>query len=153
MVAITLLGGVALEERQVFPLVFASTGFGQWIFLRERFPNLAWWVPITYLGWSIGWFVSLIFAGWLSPVLKLALVGGIAGAAQWFLLRRYFFKAGWWVAASALGWGLAWVIGRSLDLHVSTFFGLAAWFLLIGLFAGGITGLGLYFLYFHMKKA
>ena len=58
-----------------------------------------------------GTFVSLAFS------LALPLVFGIA---QWFVLRQYFTRSGWWVAATTLSMGLAAVITSGLSRHVTT---------------------------------
>jgi hypothetical protein len=36
-----------------------------------------------------------------------AVVGGAVGTLQWLVLRRHGTRAAWWVAASAIAWGIA----------------------------------------------
>ena len=50
--------------------------------------------------------VVAVILGWV-------LVGVGIGVAQWVVLRRHVARAGWWVAASVVGW----IVGR-----------IAAWF-------------------------
>jgi hypothetical protein len=37
-------------------------------------------------------------------VVSAAMAGAVVGGAQWFVLRRHVYRAGWWVLASAVGW-------------------------------------------------
>lgn len=54
-----------------------------------------------------GLLVSLVLGlGMLGLVAAGALFGGLIGAAQWLVLRRHIRRAGWWVAASAIGWSI-----------------------------------------------
>jgi peptidoglycan/LPS O-acetylase OafA/YrhL len=58
--------------------------------------------------------------------LILFLMGVSIGTAQWVLLRRRLPRAGWWIAANVLGWGLLALItsGNGVDQYVLFIFGL-----------------------------
>lgn len=100
----------------------------QWRVLRRRFPHVrarAWvgaTVAVAALGWFVGMLPPTFFMGpeagarpasepGLAQVAVLAagfgLVAGAAfGGGQWWVLRRHAARAGWWVAANALGWAV-----------------------------------------------
>ena len=69
----------------------------------------------------------IVLPGWLgwteTPLYALDLIffvmGLAIGIAQWLFLQRRLARAGWWIAASALGWGLLGLItpGNSLDQY------------------------------------
>ena len=88
--------------------------------------------------------------GWKIPYALeayVALGGLIVGVWQWLLLRVRFHNAGWWVLASALGWGLA--AGAAALANAQPLRGIwgALLFLAItaagGLILGAVTGLAL----------
>jgi len=56
------------------------------------------WVLVTTLSWIIGF---LIGAG---------AVGVILGLGQWLVLRQWVREPGWWIWASTVGWGVAWIL-------------------------------------------
>jgi hypothetical protein len=70
----------------------------------------------------------------------LSVMGALIGLLQWFLLRRSLPRAGWWVLASALGWGL---IDPIIGLPFTGFFDILA----IGFFPGVTTAFCLWFLF------
>lgn len=81
-------------------------GIAQWLILRPIFSQAWWWIITSSIGWALGWgLVSLV-----SPPQIETLVGAILGAAtgflQYFILRRWLPKAGWWIIISALGWAI-----------------------------------------------
>ena len=106
------------------PMVSLLTGAVQYELLRQYLSRMGWWVPATVAGWLLG--ILLVgLPGWLgrtnTPINDqdlIFLVMGLAiGTAQWLLLRRRLARAGWWIAANALGWLLLGLIipGNSLD--------------------------------------
>jgi hypothetical protein len=147
-------------------------GFFQWRILKERFtrmPRREWifyTVAIAVLGWFLGMLPSLffipqeaastepggvdtdspfLFAG-LSIAVGLVL-GALFGLFQWFSFRKYAQKAGKWIIANALGWGLGigWIyLAASLpdentSLQVNIGLGLIGG-ALAGLSVGAVTG-------------
>ena len=65
---------------------------------RTKFDWTFWilWIAATTIGLAI----ALIVRQWL--------VGLIIGLAQWLVLCNRFPKSGWWILATAIGFGLAW---------------------------------------------
>jgi hypothetical protein len=106
------------------PLVSLLTGALQYGLLRRYLPRMGWWVVATVAGWLLG-VLSIALPGWLgwtdTPLNNLDLIflvmGVAIGITQWLLLRRRLARAGWWIAANALGWGLLGLInpGNSVD--------------------------------------
>jgi drug/metabolite transporter (DMT)-like permease len=76
---------------------------------------MGWWILATATGGF--WFFA--FTGLMQLILGPAFtadvwgiatfsaIGGLIGLSQWLFLRRRIPRAGWWIFASALGWGLA----------------------------------------------
>jgi hypothetical protein len=106
-------------------VVGSAIGTAQWLVLRTKIPLSNRYVLATSLGWFVAGFIqNYIFFGSNRYVLATSLgwfgagffqnynffgaTGGfLVGLAQWTILRRFFFQAGWWVLVNTLGWGLA----------------------------------------------
>jgi len=108
------------------------TGLCQWLILRRRVDRVNDWMWLTVAGWVMGWTMALLASGlfeqfsramdpgsWTTDPLALSLPnpmlfvaalfagGAIVGLGQWLLLRHSVKRAGWWILATALSWGLA----------------------------------------------
>ena len=71
---------------------------------------LAWWV----VGCAVGGFIGGL--GYVAQFTgELILFGGLLGLAQWIVLRRYLWRAGFWVVASFFGWVVAQVAVISIQ--------------------------------------
>lgn len=95
-------------------------GIAQFGLLRRYLPRMGWWVLATAGGWLLGLVLILInIFGALAfllgdeaintlwaKALALILMGLSIGFGQWLLLRRRFPRAGWWIGANVVGWGL-----------------------------------------------
>ena len=136
-VLVSTLGWVVglLLPRSVSITIGALVGIAQWVVLRPLFPQAGWWILASAVGWAASY-------GLLSMVLPVgdvflygAVIGVTTGAAQWFVLRRWCFRAGWWVAISTLGWAVGPVLGTSLT----------------GAVVGATTGLALELLRRHAR--
>ena len=83
-----------------------------------------WWLFATLVGIIIG--MAIIFLG-LTPLPKNnssqaaqavrgfvigAVFGATVGTAQWFVLRRYFDRVGWWVLLTFIGWVAYWELNN-----------------------------------------
>lgn len=117
----------------------AITGVLQWSILRHWISQLNWWVIISVVGFSVGeslgatsFFDQLAFAG----IARLTTLGTLVGIAQWLILRRYFPKAGRWIIANTLGWGLGAIIGILVGGSIANIL----LFPVSGAVAGAITG-------------
>ena len=95
------------------PLAGLVTGVMQYGLLRRTLPRMGGWVLATLGGWLLGMLLVALLSRLVKPDilsrsfdLALLLMGFSIGVVQWLLLRRRLPRAGWWVAASLLGWGL-----------------------------------------------
>jgi len=91
----------------------AAIGVAQWFVLRSLVSGAGWWVLATTVGWAISWAAVVSGAivppeaGVIASLLAGALFGATVGLAQWFVLRRLVYMAGWWVPVSIVGWAFA----------------------------------------------
>lgn len=114
-----------------FPIVGLLTGLLQYGLLRHYLPQMGWWVAATIGGWLLGIFLILIpgWLNWTSPLfnsdLAFIVMGLSIGVGQWLLLRRRLLRAGWWIGANVVGWGLLALIreGNSMDQFILFAFG------------------------------
>ena len=123
-VLIFMLGAGALEG--------SILGYLQWRVLHARIPQLpalewmGWTIAVAVLGWFLGTLPGLFLqnsafsnnsqASLAVPqnfiILSLLtlglglLMGALFGLFQWFSLKKYVPKAGKWIPANAIGWGL-----------------------------------------------
>jgi hypothetical protein len=89
-------------------LVTAGVGAGimQWLVLYRRIPRAWRWALNTTVGWLAGVAVMIAVVPPGLGTLSGAVLGTATGTAQWLLLRRQVYWAGWWVPVSALAWAL-----------------------------------------------
>lgn len=119
---------VMVVLRLVIGAVLAGVTLGavQSLVLRRYLRARGGWILATTAGWCAGAvlaeaLVLLIIAGhgtfgWPGDTILRGggfglVVGAAVGIAQWRLLRREVARAGWWILASAAGWGLGWLVG------------------------------------------
>lgn len=113
------------------PIVGLLIGLLQFGLLRRYLPGLGGWVAATMGGWLLGILLTLIprWLGWTGPVfsvdLAFLMMGLSIGLGQWPLLRRRVLRAGGWIGANIVGWGLLALIreGNSFDLFLLFAFG------------------------------
>ena len=116
-----LLSGLALLTAGLF------VGLFQWLVLQSRVPRAWRWVVLTSAGWLAGYLLTFfLFPPELKPLEGITM-GLTTGFAQWTLLRREFYWAGWWIPFSMIGWS------TGLTLLPGIF--------LTGTMAGALTGL------------
>jgi hypothetical protein len=147
-----------LFMRIVLPAYSLITGLLQYGLLRRYIPHMGWWVLATAGGWLLG-VVLISGLSWITALLwpnKLIfdsravdsgfiLLGFSVGIGQWFLLRRRLPRAGWWIIANMLGWGLLSLItGPTLDQYD---------LLLVGLLPGSVTAAALFWLMGQVQLA
>jgi hypothetical protein len=128
-----LLSWTLLHELTVGPLL----GIGQWLVLRSRVRQAGWWILASTLGWFAGEtiIISLLPAVTGSVVFTGAIWGLALGIPQWFLLRRWFYGAAWWIVSSTLAWAIGPILGPSL----------------VGAVVGAITGVTLVLIWPHRR--
>jgi hypothetical protein len=115
----------------------------QWLLLRRYLENAAVWIPLTAVGWLAGIFMIYLARPAVEAApsgrtltLVLLLLGAVVGLAQWIYLRRMVDHAGYWVLASATGYG---VLGYGASVSFTSIAELL--FFILAPFA--ITGLAL----------
>jgi hypothetical protein len=97
-----------------------GVGILQWLVLRRRVSGAGWWVLASaaagygILAGFIGYSESLSFGTLLSLTGVVALGGAAVGTLQWLVLRGKVSRAGWWVLASTVGWGLSVTMARAI---------------------------------------
>ncbi len=105
------------------PGVGVGVGLAQWLVLKRAINEAGWWIWASTVGWFVGW--AMVSTGVLLPaglgqgltsVLAGAVLGAAIGLAQWLVLRRMVYQAGWWTFASVIGWtvALTGVLGRTI---------------------------------------
>lgn len=148
-----------LADYVFIPLLGLLAGLLQYLLLRRYLPRIGWWIAATAVGWPLVlavfhlgyaiWPIALVNSTW--PTAEDALrgigfvsVGVVTGLVQWLVLRRRVPRAGWWILANALGWGLVHLIVGEFDSLVVQLF--------IGAVPAVVTGLALWWLLAHLPQ-
>jgi len=145
-------GGTHLSQTVMQIAGGAVIGFGTGIYqrslLRKVFNVSSSWIYTLVIGFAVTelivciilWLLELnryelrfIEFNPLPEALIFACAGLLIGLLQWTILRRYFFRSGYWVLASALGWGICILMTFFIGWVVVAFF-------LGALLYGAITG-------------
>jgi hypothetical protein len=122
--------------------VAAGVGAGimQWPVLYHRIPRAWRWPVATARAWTGGSLFLLIAVPADLQILLAGLIAGpLVGLAQWLILRREVYWAGWWIVISAM----AWITGLTVLPGVLT----------TGALVGAMTGLALNLLLHYPKPA
>ncbi len=116
------------------------SGLSQWLVLRRLIGKANGWIALTIATWALGWALWAAAVAWSSSPnavlssLALLVGGAYSGLGQWLVLRRSVHRAGWWVLATALGWGVP------LSLRPA---GIASMSPFRGAMVGAVTGIAL----------
>jgi hypothetical protein len=155
-----ILGELALDNAGIEICVGAMVGFMQWIALRRVVNKRAgFWILASITGFIVSASIHAAacyylktsddlghLQGILMWTLSFILGGTLTGLLQQRILRHQVRRSGWWVPASAVGWGLS-VIGLAIACFVLPAMGKgpAPFVLLLirGLIAPTILGAGL----------
>ena len=105
----------------------------QWAVLYKRIHRAWRWVIQSSLGWIAGYILLTVFFQEDMGFLVGPVLGAAVGVVQWFLLRKEFDWAGWWVIISMM----AWTTGLTLMPGLLT----------SGALPGALTGLALVILF------
>lgn len=134
-------------------VIGVGTGTYQRSLLRKVFNVSSSWIYTLVIGFAVTelivcivlWLLELnryelrfIEFNPLPEALIFACAGLIIGLLQWTIIRRYFFKSGYWVLACTLGWGICVLVTFFMglvDREISIFA-----FFLGALLYGAITG-------------
>jgi len=120
---------LGLDNAAVFIVEVAVVSLMQWFALRRVVKQAGFWVPASIIGFTISSSIHGVVChvygypddlgplgavGWAAA----SVVGGaLAGLLQQRILRHHVRHSGWWVPASAAGWGLG-VIGLAIACFV-----------------------------------
>jgi hypothetical protein len=134
-----------------FPTLVLLTGLLQYLLLRHYLPRIGRWIAATALGCLLG--IAVVYLGYAiwpvalnaNSVWSSMLIGAVTGLAQWLVLRRWVPRAGWWVLASVLGWGLVRLIAGEVFTSLLEL-------LIIGAVPAAVTGLALWWLLTHLPQ-
>jgi hypothetical protein len=104
--------------------------------------GVMYWVIISIIEKFVGG--TIFVAGqsrttedYLFPFIVTPTIGLIIGSFQFLLLRRYFYRISWWIAATWIGWMLPFVAGYYLNIYfVDTILDNTLWMITFGLFIG-----------------
>ena len=81
------------------------------------------WVLATSVGWIVGFAVcetlKAIVEFLAHPPTDGAVIGISIGIAQWLVLKRRINRAGWWILASIIGFGVGKAVGDAFAQAVS----------------------------------
>jgi len=149
-------------------LVGAGIGIMQWLILRRRFRRAGWWVLASAMGWAVGWVAG---QNLIEPVVMFlskyeealggrsvvtlsvlgVMVGGTVGTMQWLVLRRWVYRAGWWILANTAGLAAGFVASAVVasTLHLSGVLATVTTVMggiILGALPGAITGMTLVWL-------
>jgi hypothetical protein len=130
----------------------SMVGLMQRIVLRRYVSRSGWWVLASTAGFAVafggGYVVAVVALGYsdeglgnldmlLGYTVVVAIGGAVTGILQWWVLRGKVSRAGWWVVASTVGWGLSMVAAGIIEVVLAAgFFAPPA----AGVLLGGITG-------------
>jgi hypothetical protein len=97
-------------------------GAAQWLALRDRLPDAAWWIPATAIAHAIGLAVGSAMVGYQTGMAQLAIQGAVTGLAlgiaQGLALRRSVPGWPWWTLAMPFLWALGWVVTTAAQVQV-----------------------------------
>jgi hypothetical protein len=118
----SILLKLGLDNAALFICIVAAVGLMQWLTLRRIVRRAGFWVPASIIGFTISSSIHGVvchvygYPDDLGPLgaqvwtLFFILGGTLTGLLQQRILRHQVRRSGWWVPASAAGWGLV-VIG------------------------------------------
>lgn len=75
----------------------------QWLVLKQRIGRSWRWISVTGIGWAAGW-VLVVAALPEFDFMHGLVLGAATGLAQWTVLRREVYWAGWWIVISTIAW-------------------------------------------------
>jgi hypothetical protein len=114
-----ILGELALDNAGIEIGVGAMVGLMQWLVLRRVVNKAGFWILASIAGFLVSAGIHAAACSYLktsddlgNPIgvlmwtLSFILGGTLTGLLQQRILRHHVRRSGWWVPASAAGWGL-----------------------------------------------
>jgi hypothetical protein len=135
------LGPWAVTPLFIGAVVGTALGVVQMFNVKQYVPRPGWWwVLSNTIGWSAAWVIINLQVGYSLlglgitefSIVRGTVAGILVGLLQWLILRQLFYRAGWWILVSPLGWG----IGMAVGVTVGGAFGWP----LVGAISGIIAG-------------
>jgi hypothetical protein len=108
----------------IFPPLFVVPSVLQWLLLRRRVPQAAWWLAASLLGLLAGGYLAtsrqmldlyLARRDMLDSVLVYSTLGTALGVGQWLVLRHWSPKAHWWILLNMLAWPGGWALSVAAE--------------------------------------
>ncbi len=131
--SIDLFGQIHITEDYflgfiLMPALGLISGLLQYLLLRFYLPRMEWWTAATAAGWvlpllgfdliALSSTVVDTTSVWAIGLFVVAF-GACVGVGQWLVLRRRVRHASFWILASVLGWGIAFLpSGGSISSEV-----------------------------------
>ena len=149
-------GAQQFSEKSTYfvQLIFTGLliGLGQWLLMSSK-AGISWvMIPATMIGLPLSCFIAFSFGesfsrtGWSDLVVLFAicsLAGAIIGAIQLTALSTIKISEGmWWIAISALGWGIAFTAASAsgAETGAGNFAGNLSFGAILGLVLGIVSG-------------
>jgi len=140
---LVVLGGVGeVVGGTIWGLV---VGIGQWLVLRRWLDRAGWWVLATAAGSLLAASVDVGLQGLLGEkagglILMIGLGPGV-GVLQWLFLRQQVTRAGWWLLASTVLIGGAFLTGIVASLSLGLQESGLAFIAVAGVVSGVLLGI------------
>lgn len=88
--------------------------------IRDEWRFGLWWVMATTVGWVVGFAICEAQKAFFASLSADGAVIGISiGIFQWIALRQRINRAGWWILASVIGYGIGKLAGDAVTQSVS----------------------------------
>jgi hypothetical protein len=131
-----------------FAVMSMTMGMAQWLVIRKQLKKQLGgmgWLWATLIGGTVGGRISMMASFQLAIIygdaidlvaIYACLRGMSTGLAQWFLLRKRFNHAEWWIVATTVSWYASVMLGRLLIRDLGYFLTLT-----VGAVYGLLTGI------------
>ncbi len=105
--------GNFLLPNLAFVTIGLALGLLQWLVVQHNLRKSWQWIIATTLGWLLGSTISKFAIPAGMDFLAGLVIGVTTGTAQWIILRRQVYLAGWWIIINIVAWtsGLAFLPG------------------------------------------
>ncbi len=143
-----------------------TTGIMQWLVVRQWVYRAGWWILASAVGGVVAFSVALIgsmigslfqFMGFgvvgfiITGIVAGAISGTTIGIIQWFVLRQWVYRAGWWIFCRAVVGPIV-VIGKLIFILSGGGVALVLGEIITGTLTGAVTGVLLVWLLKHPRR-